>query len=200
VGYAHYFSQQGRDFDPAIFAQVARECQTLCQRTEIPLADGDGTGQPTYTDTMVRFNGRADCGHAERDLGITWPHPQADGGVATLAPPGGDWFAGALLTARTCGGNCSHDTFLLAQRYTRRPWEREHGESIDSCKTAYKPYDLLVTGCLVILKHHFPDQVRVSSDGDSRDWDDARRLCQHVLGYGADFVLDDEDEDEDEDE
>ena len=29
----------------------------------------------------------------------------------------------------------------------------------------------------------------VSSDGDNSEWEDTRKICQEVLGYGKDFKL-----------
>jgi hypothetical protein len=141
---------------------------------------------------MVRFNGVERCGHTRRDLGILWPSTNPTrGGMAAEAPPTGAWFAGAQVSTRTCDGSCAHETFLVEQHYTPNPWEQlEPGEPIlGFCKTAYKPYDICVTACLIVLKHYFGAQVAISSDGEAQDWDDARRLCQHVLGYGGDFVL-----------
>lgn len=52
------------------------------------------------------------------------------------------------------------------------------------CKTARKPYDLLVCATLIVVKKHAP-AVKVSTDGDPEDWAPAVTLCQTVLGYGA---------------
>ena len=57
------------------------------------------------------------------------------------------------------------------------------GHGFDFCKTARKPYDLLVTAALVSFKHHFP-QESVSSDGDREEWKEGIELCRDVLGYG----------------
>jgi hypothetical protein len=41
---------------------------------------------------------------------------------------------------------------------------------------------------LIVLNHHLgSDQFRVSSDGKSGDWDDARNACQQILVYGIDW-------------
>jgi hypothetical protein len=56
------------------------------------------------------------------------------------------------------------------------------------CKTNRLPYDLCVQGCLIVLSHHFTkSHFRVSSDGDSQDWHNARDACQRALGYGIDW-------------
>ena len=55
-----------------------------------------------------------------------------------------------------------HETFVLKRK----------GIS-DSCKTARKPYDLVVFGCLILAKYHFYDDIKVSSDGGQMDWEPA---------------------------
>ena len=60
------------------------------------------------------------------------------------------------------------------------------------CKTARKPYDIAVTAFLIICKHYLGDDIEVTSDGDNEAFDDARIFCDKILGYGIDFVSDDE--------
>ena len=52
------------------------------------------------------------------------------------------------------------------------------------CKTAQKPYDILVCALLIIMQHRIRT-FKVSSDGGPADWADAIALCQDVLGYGV---------------
>ena len=68
------------------------------------------------------------------------------------------------------------------------------------CKTNYKPYDIAVTAFLIILKEHFKDKVDITSDGRGKDWKDGAMLCQQFLGYGQNFVIDDEEVDNKKDE
>lgn len=56
--------------------------------------------------------------------------------------------------------NCSHETFVLKRTNT----------SGDFCKTARKPYDLMVQACLLLYKYYFWDEVTISSDGNFDDW------------------------------
>ena len=186
MGYTHYYQRYEREVAPEVWRRISDDCKRVCEVAEIPLASWDGTGEPEFTGEHVRFNGRSDCGHAERNLGITWPSPDAKG-VALNAAPSGNWFGGAQLSARTCGGDCSHESFCLYRVEEPKPYL--DGKMFGFCKTAYKPYDLLVTACLIVAKHHLGNGIRVSSDGESRDWEDARRLCQQVLGYGSEFQL-----------
>jgi hypothetical protein len=52
------------------------------------------------------------------------------------------------------------------------------------CKTAQKPYDIIVCACLIILHEYIPT-IKVSSDGNAVEWQSAVDLCQKVLGYGV---------------
>ncbi len=108
----------------------------------------------------------------------------------------GAWFAGAKLTARTCGGDCSHETLALFQKLKPESYQepQEDGKYFEFCKTAYKPYDVIVNVVLIIAKHHLGGAITISSDGQSKDWDDGRFITQKILGYGADFKLDGDDE------
>jgi hypothetical protein len=50
------------------------------------------------------------------------------------------------------------------------------------CKTAAKPYDVIVAASLLALKDHLKADVRVSSDGDLADWEPGFRLASKALG------------------
>ena len=50
------------------------------------------------------------------------------------------------------------------------------------CKTAYKPYDVVVTAVYATLAHIGGSEcVSVSSDGEPSDWEDGCRLASEVL-------------------
>ena len=84
-----------------------------------------------------------------------------------------------------------HETFVI-NRVDDDHMPHHEIMVFDFCKTAHKPYDLCVTACLIVLKHHFKDDILVHSDGDDPDWEQARKLCDEILGYGDDFRLDKE--------
>ncbi len=70
-----------------------------------------------------------------------------------------------------------------------RPARSAPGKHFGFCKTRQMPYDLCVKACLIAFEHHFPGEFAVSSDGDDLEWQQARELCQRVVGYGASFRL-----------
>jgi len=183
VGYTHYWYRKNQTFNPSTYAKFSADCEKVCRASEIGLAGWDGTREPVFSETEVTFNGRQDCNHKKQDLGITWP-----------GRAGQKWPFGEMIEQRMCGGNCSHETFRVDLDLGSDGYKSSDGQYFTFCKTAFKPYDICVTACLIVLEHYFKDHVRVSSDGESAEWDDARRLCQQVLGYGEEFTLPQEEE------
>lgn len=60
----------------------------------------------------------------------------------------------------------------------------------DYCRTARKPYDIVVCGVLLVLQHHAPGVWDISTDGTLEDWDPAREWVEGVLGFpGFDEVM-----------
>jgi hypothetical protein len=57
-------------------------------------------------------------------------------------------------------------------------------------KTEGFQYNLAVMVFLVIAKYHLDRRISVQSDGSQADWDEAREICQTMLGYGKDFRVD----------
>lgn len=85
-----------------------------------------------------------------------------------------------------------HETFEVRRdpAGNRWPWQKpEDGRYFDFCKTARKPYDVLVTASLLVLKAHLGDWLLLSSDGRWENWEAGAKLCTAVLGYAPeDFV------------
>lgn len=70
-------------------------------------------------------------------------------------------------------GNLSHEDFSFREHF------RENSD-FDFCKTARKPYDVVVTACLIVMKHYLKDGINVSSDGDASEWNDGLELAKKV--------------------
>ena len=66
-----------------------------------------------------------------------------------------------------------HETFIL---------HAAPDEDTDFCKTAAKPYDVVVTACLAVMAYHVSAGFVVSSDGGPSDWDKGVALARRVLG------------------
>ena len=75
------------------------------------------------------------------------------------------WFNGR--------GDDGHETMVLTR----------DGEGFAFCKTAQKPYDVLVVA-LLLLAHRFARHAwEISSDGDPEDWLEAQSLVLEACGY-----------------
>lgn len=199
MGYTHYYSRIA-DLDRELFKKVVmdfRKVNPIFEHVGFKLANGMGEDVPTLAFHEISFNGLSNCGHKKQDVGLVWPKENASG--VQMMKKGlqgesldGKWFAGNMASERVCSGDCSYETFSLEQHVTRDslPDYRKDDPYIFNCtKTNYRPYDLAVQVCLVIASHHLGQQIRVTSDGESQHWDDARQFCEHFLGYGSDFEL-----------
>lgn len=65
----------------------------------------------------------------------------------------------------------SHETFVFPP-----------GRPFTFCKTAEKPYDVVVTACLAVVKHHLGDLFEVSSDGGFSGCAAGAELASEILG------------------
>ncbi len=67
-------------------------------------------------------------------------------------------------------------------------------EGFNFCKTAYKPYDAVVSACLIVARDHFPREVlKIESDGDwdGPEWAEGIKLYSKVLNRAAKNPLSD---------
>jgi hypothetical protein len=68
-------------------------------------------------------------------------------------------------------GDDGHETFVFPGYF-----------GFNFCKTAYKPYDAVVTAALIAARAHFPpDELEIASDGDWGDWSAGRRLYEKTF-------------------
>ena len=81
------------------------------------------------------------------------------------------WFNGDEKTGM------DHETFSIK-------WYPDGGIAKDFCKTARKPYDIMVCFSLLALNHAIdnPDAFSFSSDGDNSDWEEAKNLFTRITG------------------
>src|SRR3990167_2604819 len=173
MGYTHYW-QRKQEFKKEAFEKAACDFRKLLPRFSrfgIKLAGADGRGQPRIDKDVISFNGSEQCGHSNRfELLIPWPTEQA-GGIAREVKEAlaGGWLGGCLIDQRACGGGCSYETFQVdrvLQPEKRLYLLERNGRYSEFCKTAFRPYDLVVTACLVILKYCLPGEILVQSDGE----------------------------------
>ena len=68
-------------------------------------------------------------------------------------------------------GEDAHETFVVRREHT----------GFKFCKTQRKPYDVVVTACLICLQSCLRDDVQVSSDGEWEDWKEGMNLFKEVF-------------------
>lgn len=73
-------------------------------------------------------------------------------------------------------------------------WYPKEGKVRDFCKTARKPYDILVCFSLLALKAAFHDYkvFNFSSDGDDSDWETAKNLFMDITYTRIDNIFPEE--------
>lgn len=112
-----------------------------------------------------------ECAHVARAYQATAVGLDRLSGYTAHTKPGA--YGGLQLNGK---GENAHEPFEL----------REHfGEQADNgfgfCKTARKPYDIVVVACLAVLKYRLGNAIDVSSDGRESDWKAGVALAQSVL-------------------
>ena len=186
MGYCHYW-EIDQEIDPESFSRIIADVERIVLTLDdlgVRLAGPLGRDLPEIDADHITFNGQWDCGHVKnQEIVIPFPAANAAGiGTSINAVEGSYYGMGTLLKHRTCDGNCSYETFRLV-RTCHNMDKVENGRYSDSCKTAFRPYDLAVQCVLLIAKHHLNDRIRVWSGGNDYHWNDARLLCYVHLSY-----------------
>lgn len=197
MSYTHYYDHP-EHINPETFALMRHDIQrivTAAQEAGLPLAGWNGVGKPEFEADLVAFNGKADCGHVAPTTVTLFVDPSTHPGLAFRWTTGNASREATGQTLRRCDGSCSLGNFVLYQSCT--PSHREVDPSWWPqvlTKTNLFPYDLVVTAALIAAKHHLGSGIQIRSDGEDRDWEDARQICQAVLGYGQEYHLGDDPE------
>jgi hypothetical protein len=133
--------------------------------------------------------------HSNSSGGHYTDHPLiVTGDDGTYCPPIADntqiRFNGAFSTGDDFQKNdLGHETFHIARSVTKGEdygkWGKKTAEHFECCKTARKPYDLLVQGVLILYRYYF--HVKVSTDGDEPDWLSAQQWVTDTCGITLDF-------------
>ena len=96
-----------------------------------------------------------------------------DGEVVEIVGPNGDKSpitSGDMLQFNGKGDN-AHEALIISNRKE----DLELG-SFNFCKTARKPYDIVVTAVLIAFKAYFLAAVTINSDGYIEDWEPGLEL------------------------
>ena len=74
-----------------------------------------------------------------------------------------------------------YETFVLIRNQKEHEWSKGGPEIFNFCKTAQRPYDLLVVSTLLAAKDRLKEAIRVDSDGDVEDWEEGFRFAVKTL-------------------
>lgn len=86
-------------------------------------------------------------------------------------------YGGLQINGR---GAQAHEDFMLREHFKQN--FEPFGRGFHFCKTARKPYDVVVVACLIILKKYLGSNIVVGSDGQEEDWKDGQGLVHRILG------------------
>jgi hypothetical protein len=197
MGYTLYWRRLPR-LDAASFKAASVDFKVICEEIEkmgVHLAGPSGYGPAQAGPDRIAFNGLAKCGHPHRNLGHAYPADDAEGIELIQSPIVGPHYAGAKLRARSCGGECHAEPFVIDRMHDAAEWEvkTDDGMYRQHCTTEYKPYDLAVAAALVRLKHNLGEQIRVDSDdGQITHFREAMALCRRLFEKNSPFELEPE--------
>lgn len=63
-------------------------------------------------------------------------------------------------------------------------------KSFSFCKTAHKPYDLVVTAAMLVIKRHWDNHaLRISGDGKANGFIEGFKFAAEVLGWDKDVEI-----------
>lgn len=83
-------------------------------------------------------------------------------------------------------GKDSHETMYWQAVPSVSEWQEDdvkQGKGVfNFCKTAYKPYDTVVTAILLRASQHYGTLVNVTSDGSWSEWTDGLSLYEQTFG------------------
>lgn len=188
MGYTHYWYRPVKtNHDEETWKQFITDCKELYKNMpEHSHSSGDYAGEeplflsgcfkyekPKFTMSHVVFNGSNGLKRIK-----TYSH--CDKGCRHV-----EWSD--AKSENESLNDLGHETFSL----TRKAWkQKNHKEQEDKlfsfCKTARKPYDLMVQACLILYKHYFP-YVEIHSDGNMNEWSEAFAFVATVLPNGKEI-------------
>ena len=152
MGYTHYTYRPRNNAGSAyMFGKLALDAKTICDYANangIRIRNGNGEGEPEFTEFYFSINGDASAFSSE-------------------------------------GRDLAHETFYWAGIPTQSEWRKDEPDFFEFCKTAYKPYDAVVTAILIRAKSIYGSCVRISSDGEWSEWQAGRDMYEAIFGEVA---------------
>ena len=188
MGYTHYYYRPVKvDHDMETWKRFIEDCKTLYKNMpEHSHSSGDYAGneplflsgcfkyeKPKFTMSRVLFNGSNGLKRIKK-------YSNCDKGCKHI-----EWEDARSHDESL--NDLGHETFVLERKAWKQADHRPSENTLFSfCKTARKPYDLMVQACLILYKHYFP-YVHIHSDGDMDDWTEAFKFVAAVIPEGKEI-------------
>ncbi len=202
MGYSHHWRTQYviNDDDFEHIMNDILKIFPIVEKMGIVLSGPQGTGNYIVNNTCISFNGKEKCGHTNQNIPMGWPTNDAKGvnDKKINAEHDVDEMFVTRLNTRICGGNCMFEPFIFKKINISKSktllYEEDHITKqfphFSSCKTSFKPYDIVVMMVLIIIRHHLKNNVYIKSDGDINNWNDAISIIKYFFDYEDEFYLD----------
>jgi len=182
MGYTHYWYRSAKEqkHNKAKWTKFVKDCKIIADK--LPIDIELACAEPEEN-RLLYING---CFH-HRDAQFNNEHVHFNGGGKPSEERRRKKQDGRFYWEDDA---FSHETFSI-----EREVEPKKEMGIDNknttfgfCKTARKPYDVMVTACLILYKYHFEKLVQISSDGDPEEWDTGWRLIAEYHPKGKQIV------------
>ena len=159
MGYTHYYTT--KKVTPKVWGVIVKDCKKLFNNMPKHSKSSGGYYENYPLEIFNDGNGETDINSMFRD--------ETD--VNSMFSKLEIRFNGVSR-----GEDLGHETFVL-----------EPTAKSDFCKTARKPYDLMVQACLLVYQYHSPKTITLGTDGCAEDWEEAENFIKTVLGYSVKF-------------
>lgn len=160
MGYTHYWYRKEGMDDPKRYFSFAQDVKKIIDNSMVSIKGPDGTGEPELHEGWISFNGDA-------------------------SKPMQEYYGTS---------DESHETFHWPSKVGKPDYQKNPnfpGDRVfNFTKTAYKPYDEVVTAALIRAKDLYGDDVHVASDGSWEDWRKGRELYERTFGKDAKDPMD----------
>lgn len=124
--------------------------------------------KPQFTEEQIYFNGSNGLKRLQRHNGFDSKGKKKDVEWLDAKHSNNEW------------NDLGHETFVLSRKGCE-----------EFCKTARKPYDIMVQAVLIIAKYYFESNISIGSDGDMEDWREAIKFVCEVDATFLSTVLTD---------
>lgn len=171
MGYTHYWNRNNeKDHDQETWNKFIADCKLLYKN----MPDHTATAGGFSIDDPLLLNG------CFRYKNATFNKNEVcfnGSGTTKREKNGKHWVD--VLCDKPEHNDLGHETFHLS---------RKRANESTFCKTARKPYDLMVTACLLLYKYYF-NCVTIDTDGTEDDWSEAYKFIASVFGKGRALEL-----------